>query len=170
MDIDFMPYVSYFKYIEPAAPLFNMRNSVGVFFTYFQLQSIFNLITKRAVVQLGKQLVSFFPDLQESIKMEQLVPQLTHQDTSKYINGNSTLHATQRCGPGRVFLFIKEFIYRNLRAEKRRHLFIQIDMIFWLQVVAKIEKALPKKNPFSNQVSSPAFTSGRGGSWPAYII
>ena len=33
MDIDFILIVSYFKYIEPAAPLFNMRNSAGVFFT-----------------------------------------------------------------------------------------------------------------------------------------
>ena len=48
---------------------------------------------------------------------------LTHQDTSKYINCNSTLHATQRCGPGRVFLFIKEFIYRNLRTVRRWYLF-----------------------------------------------
>lgn len=106
IDIAFNLNLSYFEYIEPAAPLSDMRNSAGVFFTYLQFQSIFNLITKRAVVQLGKQLVSFFPDLQESIKMEQLVPQLTHQDASRYIYGNSTLHATQRCGPGRVFLFI----------------------------------------------------------------
>ena len=32
MDIDFTHNVSYFKCIEPAAPLFNMRNSAGVFF------------------------------------------------------------------------------------------------------------------------------------------
>ncbi|MCD6397596.1 MAG: hypothetical protein J7L71_08645 [Spirochaetaceae bacterium] len=38
------------------------------------------------------------------------------------------------------------------------------------QLVSQIEKALPKKNPFSCQVSSPAFTSGRGGSWPASTI
>ena len=89
-DIDFTLTVSYFECIEPAAPLFYMRNSAGVFFNYLQFQSIFNLIAKQAVAQLGKQ----------------LVPQLTHQDTSKYIYGNSTLHATQRCGLGKVFLFI----------------------------------------------------------------
>ena len=32
-DIDFTLNLSYLKYIEPAAPLFNMRNSAGVFFT-----------------------------------------------------------------------------------------------------------------------------------------
>ena len=32
MDIDFTLNLSYFKCIEPAAPLSNMRNSAGVFF------------------------------------------------------------------------------------------------------------------------------------------
>ena len=51
---------------------------VFLFIDYLQFQSLVNSITKQVVAQLGKQLVSYFSDLQERINVEQLVPQFIH--------------------------------------------------------------------------------------------